>query len=125
MNKRQKALLINFITVIFVTVSFIVAMTIVKDWLNKSESLRAMEHLGREVLSYRQKRGSLPPETYLEPIKRQLVRLGKISYRAQLVDFESPPGTVLDRGTLLLTGLPDWGQLHLLGRFPSRWILKM
>ena len=47
MNKRQKALLVNFIIVVFVTAAFIVAMTNIKDWLNKSEARRAMEQIGR------------------------------------------------------------------------------
>jgi len=66
-----------------------------RDWLNKSEAMRAMEHIGQEVLGYREKYRSLPLESYLGPIKRQHVRLGELNYRAQWIDFESPPDTIL------------------------------
>ena len=95
MNRRQKALLVNFITVTFVTVAFIVGIMHLRDWLNKSEAMRAMEHIGQEVLGYREKYRSLPSESYLGPIKRQHVRLGELNYRAQWIDFESPPDTIL------------------------------
>lgn len=95
MNRRQKALLVNFITVTFVTTAFIVGIMHLKDLLNKSEAMRAMEHIGQEVLRYREKYGSLPSEAYLGPIKRQHVRLGELNYRAQWIDFESPPDMVL------------------------------
>jgi len=95
MNRRQKSLLVNFTIVVFVTVVFILAMTNIKDWLNRSEARRAMEYIGQQVLSYRDKRGSLPPETYLTPMREQLVRLGDFTYRAQWIDFESGPDTIL------------------------------
>ena len=98
MNKRQKAILINFITVIVITAIAVVAMINLKDWVNRSEAIRAMEHLGREVLKYREQRGSVPPESYVERIRENLqgyVRLGSLQYRARWIDFESTPDVVL------------------------------
>lgn len=95
MNRRQKALLVNLITVTFVTAAFVVGMMNVKDWLNKAEAKRAMKDIAQAALSHRAEYGSLPSQTYLEPIKRRHVRLGEFHYRAQWIDFESGPDTVL------------------------------
>jgi len=98
MNKRQKAILINFITVIVITVIAVVVMINFKDWVNRSEAMRAMEHLGREVLKYREKCGSVPPESYVERIRENLqghVRLGNLHYRARWIGFESTPDVIL------------------------------
>jgi hypothetical protein len=95
MNRQQKILVVNFVTVVFVTAVFVVGMMHVKDWLNKSEAIRAMEHIGELVLQYRQKYGSLPAESYLAPVKAKFVRLGELHYRAQWIDFDSPADTIL------------------------------
>ena len=72
MNRRQKTILIDFITVIIVTVIAVVAMINFKDWVNRSEAMRAMEHLGKIVLQYRKNYGSVPPESYVDRIKEDL-----------------------------------------------------
>ncbi len=98
MNKRQKAILVKFITVIVITAVAVVAMINFKDWVNRSEAMRAMEQLGQIVLQYRKNRGSVPPESYVDGIKEDLegyVRLGKLYYRALWIDFDSPPDTIL------------------------------
>ena len=98
MNRRQKAILVEFIAVMVVTLIAVVAMINFKDWVNRSEALRAMEHLGREVLKYRQRYGSVPPESYVDSIKEKLEghpRLGKLRYRARWIDFESTPDEIL------------------------------
>jgi len=95
MNRRQKALVVNLISVTLITAAFVVGMTILKDWLNKSEAKRAMEHIGQAALDYRSRYGSLPAQSYLEPIKNQHVRLGQFHYRAQWIDFESGPDAIL------------------------------
>jgi hypothetical protein len=95
MNKRQKSLVLNVIAVLVITVAFIVLMMNVKDLLNKSEAMRAMGTVGREVLNYREQYGSLPPESYLTRIKEQFVRLGALHYRAQWIGFDSEPNAVL------------------------------
>jgi len=97
-NKRQKAILVEFITVIVITAVAVVAMINFKDWVNRSEAMRAMEHLGQVVLQYRKNHGSVPPESYVDGIKEDLeghVRLGNLYYRALWIDFDSPPDTIL------------------------------
>jgi hypothetical protein len=98
MNKRQRAILIDFITVIVITAVAVVAMINFKDWINLSEARRAMEHLGRIVLQYRKDYGSVPPNTYVTNIKKDLkggVRLVGLQYRALWVDADSTPDEIL------------------------------
>ena len=98
MNKRQKAILIRFITVTVVTAIALVAMINFKDWVNHSEAMRATEQLGQIVLEYREKRGLLPPESYVDNIRGNLEghrRLGKLYYRARWIDFESTDDEIL------------------------------
>lgn len=98
MNRRQKAILTNTTTVIVVTAIAVVAMINLKNWVNRSESMRAMEDLGRIVSQYRGKYGCVPPESYVDGIKEELeghARLGKVIYRAQWIDFESKPDEIL------------------------------
>ena len=98
MNRKQKAILINFFVVIIVTSIAVAAMINLKDWVNRTESIRAMEHLSRLVLEYRQNHGFVPPESYVDAIKQDLegsVRLGILHYRGRWIDFECPPDTIL------------------------------
>jgi hypothetical protein len=98
MNKRQKVILRDFMTVIVITVIAVVAMINFKNLVNRSEAMRAMKHLGQIVLQYRQEHGSVPPESYVESIRESLpghVRLGSLQYRARWIDFECPPDEVL------------------------------
>ncbi len=98
MNRRQKAILINVISVITITSIAVVAMINLKDWVNRSEAMRAMEHLGKIVLQYRQENGSVPPQSFVDNIKTNLkghVRLGNLQYRALWIDFDSTPDDVL------------------------------
>ncbi len=69
-----------------------------KSLINRSEAMRAMEHLGRIVLQYRKNYGSVPSESYVDRVKEELegsARLGKVNYRAQWLDFESTPDEIL------------------------------
>ena len=98
MNRRQKAILINVISVITITSIAVVAMINLKDWVNRSEAMRAMEDLGKLVLKYRQENGSVPPQSYVDNIKTNLkghARLGDLQYRALWIDFDSTPDDVL------------------------------
>jgi len=98
MNRRQKAVLINTTTVLVITAIAVAAMINLKNWVNRSEAMRAMEHLGRIVLQYRQSYGSVPPQSYIDRIKEELeghVRLGEVIYRAQWINFESTPDEIL------------------------------
>jgi hypothetical protein len=98
MNGRQKTILSNTTTVIVITAIAVAAMINLKNWVNRSESMRAMGHLGRIVSQYREKYGSVPPESYIDRIKEELeghVRLGEVIYRAQWISFESTPDEIL------------------------------
>jgi hypothetical protein len=98
MNKRQKNLLIDFIVVVIITTITVVAMVNFKDYVNRSEAMRAMTQLGQIVLDYRKERGAVPPESYVNTIKENLqgqVRLGDLRYRAQWIDFEATPDEIL------------------------------
>ncbi len=98
MNKQQKWVLVNFTIVTAITIVAAVAMFELSRWTNRSESMRAMEHLGRIVGDYKQKNGSVPPESYVDRLKESLegqVRLGALHYRAQWIKFDSPPDEIL------------------------------
>lgn len=99
MNRRQKAILRDIITVVIVTTIAVVAMINLRNWLNRSEAMRAMEHLGRTVLQYRKEYGSVPPESYVLGIRENLPghgRLfGRLYYRARWIEFESGPDEIL------------------------------
>ena len=98
MNRRQRAILIDFTIVITITAVAVAAMINFKDWVNHSEAMRAMEQLGQEVLRYREEHGSVPPESYIDGIKEKLegyVRLGELRYRALWIGFEATPDEIL------------------------------
>jgi hypothetical protein len=98
MNRRQRTTVIQFVTVVSVTAAAVAAMVSFKDWVNRSEAVRAMEHLGTIVVQYRKEHGSVPPESYIDNIKESLeghVRLGNLQYRGLWIDFESTPDEVL------------------------------
>jgi hypothetical protein len=98
MNRRQKAILIQFVFVVIATAAAVIAMINFKDLVNRSESMRAMEHLGRIVLQYRKENGSVPPDSFVDNIKEGLegsARLGVLQYRGQWIDFECSPDEIL------------------------------
>jgi hypothetical protein len=98
MNRRQKRLAVESITVIAVTAVAVVAMINLKDWVNRSEALRAMEQLGRKILEYRQTNGSVPPQSFVDIQKERVeghVRLGTLRYRAQWIDFDATKDEIL------------------------------
>jgi hypothetical protein len=98
MNKRQKAIFIECVIVIAATAAAVIAMVNLRDWVNRSEAVRAMTHLGRIVVQYRQEHRSIPPEPYLDSVRQELeghLRLGTFTYRGRWIDFESPPDEIL------------------------------
>jgi len=98
MNKLQKRILANFAVVMVVTATAVVGMVELKNLVNRSEAMRAMESLGRVVSDYKQKKGSIPPESHVDGIIKSLegqLRLGNLCYRAQWIAFDSPPDTIL------------------------------
>jgi len=98
MNRRQKTILRDTTTVIVITAVAVVAMINFKDWINRSEAMRAMEHLGRIVLQHRKNYGSVSPESHIDRIKEELeghVRLGNLQYRARWIDLDATPDEIL------------------------------
>lgn len=128
MNRRQKIILENTATVIIITAIAVAAMINLKNWVNRSEATRAMENLGAIISQYRGQYGRVPSESYIDRIKEELeghVRLGKVIYRAQWIDFESTPDEIL-----AYTERPhsSWlfGKKHIILRLNGRveWIGK-
>ncbi|UCG59306.1 MAG: hypothetical protein JSU70_07305 [Phycisphaerales bacterium] len=98
MNRRQKRLVAESVTVIAVTAVAVIAMINLKDWVNRSEALRAMEQLGKKILEYRQTNGSVPPQSFVDIQKERVeghVRLGSLRYRAQWIDFDATKDEIL------------------------------
>ena len=98
MNKRQKALLTESILVLAVTGGTVVGLIQIKDYINRSEALRAMRQLGDHIRAYRTEHGSLPPESFLRGIRDRLegaARLGAVKYRALYIGLDSPDETIL------------------------------
>ncbi len=98
MNKRQRTITVEVVTVIIVTAVAIAAMFNFKDWVNRSEAIRAMEELSQVVTKYHQEHGSIPAESYVTSIKKNLkgwVRLGDLRYRAEWIDLDAKPDTIL------------------------------
>jgi hypothetical protein len=118
----------NFFIVIVITSLAVFAMFNLRDWVNRSESIRAMGHLGRVVLEHRQKHGTVPPESYVDNIKQDLegnVRLGILHYRARWIDFESPPDTILAYSEKIYpSSLLEDGYVVLLVDGTVKWIDK-
>jgi hypothetical protein len=97
-KSRQKALLTESMLVLAATAGAVVGMMHLKDYVNRSEAMRAMDQLGRRVLEYRQRYGSLPPESFLDGIKGDLegaVRMGNVKYRALYIGPGAPADTIL------------------------------
>jgi len=98
MNKKQKQILANFAVVIVVTIAAVIGMIELKNQVNRSEAMRSMEQLEQAISDYRQKNGSVPPETYVKGLREKLegqVRMGNLHYRAQWIGFDSTPETIL------------------------------
>jgi hypothetical protein len=98
MNKLQKRILANFAVVIVVTIAAVLGMVEAKNWVNRSEAMRGMEDLGSVVADYKQKNGSVPPESHIDSIKDSLegqARLGNLHYRARWIEVDSPSGEIL------------------------------
>ena len=98
MDKRQRRILIEFFIVIGLTAIAVVAMIYFRHWVNHSEAMRAMEHLGKIVVEHRKNQGSVPSQSYIDSNKNQLEgypRLGDLQYRALWIDFESGPDEIM------------------------------
>jgi formylmethanofuran dehydrogenase subunit B len=98
MNLRQKNLIKSLVLVVLVTVAMVIGLVNFKDWVNRNEAMRAMQHLGQIVLAYRQEEGSVPPGYYVDSIQEQLVgseRLGQLKYRARWIEYGAGSDEIL------------------------------
>ena len=98
MERRQKIILRDFVTVIIITAIVVVAMSIFKDFVNRSEAIRAMDYLRKEIKQYRDEYGSVPPKSWVDSKREKLAgshRLGNLQYRARWITFESNPDEFL------------------------------
>jgi type II secretory pathway pseudopilin PulG len=98
MTGRQRNILIEFLTVIIITAIAVIGMVNFKDYVNRSESMQAMNRLGRIILQYRKTQGAVPPESYIEDVKEELAglaRLGSLQYRARWITLGAGPDEIL------------------------------
>ena len=98
MNKRQKSLIREFILVCVIIIAVVLGLLNFKDYVNRTEGMRAMAQLGRIVLKYRQEHGSVPPEYYVDQIKGELegsARLGGLVYRARWIEYGATGDEIL------------------------------
>ena len=97
-NKKKKLVLRDIAAVLLVTLLAIVVMINVRDWVNHTESMRAMEHLSRIITEYREKYKAVPPQPYIDRVKEELegyARFGGLTYRALWITFDSEPDEIL------------------------------
>jgi len=98
MNERQKKIIRDFTTVIAITFIVIFAVINIRDWINHSEAMLAMKHLGKIVLQYRKESGFVPSESYIDNIKEDIkgqVRIGDLRYRALWIDMDCTDDEIL------------------------------
>jgi hypothetical protein len=97
LNKQQKKLVINVLVVTVFTVIVVVGFANIKNIINRSESMRAMKLLGKEILQYRKTYGSLPSEHYVKQLTDKIgaVRITNFHYRATWVEFGAEPETTV------------------------------
>ncbi len=98
MTRQEKWILTNFIVVVLITAIAVAGMVELKNFVNRSEAMRAMQQLQEAVAQYKQKNGFLPPESYIEGIKQNFegqLRLGHLYYRARWIGFDAKPDTVV------------------------------
>jgi hypothetical protein len=97
-TKYKRSLLIQFTVIALATVAAIVGMLHLKDYVNRSEAMRAMTQLGQRILDHRQSHGSLPPQSFIDDVKDEVdgaVRIGNVRYRALWIGPDAPGDTIL------------------------------
>ena len=98
MTTHKRALLIESSLILAATVAAVVGMIHLKDYVNRSEAMRAITHLGDLILDHRQKHGSLPPPSFVDNAKGDLegaARMGRIRYRALWIGPNASDETIL------------------------------
>jgi hypothetical protein len=98
MNRRQRSLLTESVIVLIATVAAVVGMMQLKDYVNRSEAMRAMTQLGGRILDHRKQYGSLPPQSFVNGIKDSVegaARMGNVNYRARWIGLDAPSDTIV------------------------------
>ena len=97
MNARQKELVAHTVIIVVFTTAMVVGFANIKNAINRSEVIRAMELLGNEILQHRKTYGSLPSEYQVKQFAETIgaVRLEYFHYRAQWIEFGSVPDTTI------------------------------
>lgn len=98
MNRRQKAILRDFLTVFVITAVAVLAMVHFKDVVNKSEAMRAVENLRQRIKQYRDEHGSVPSESWVDARRENLpgsARLGDLKYRGLWIGPDSTSDEIL------------------------------
>ncbi|MGB8226851.1 MAG: hypothetical protein WCE45_08335 [Sedimentisphaerales bacterium] len=127
MNIRQKKLVANITVVLVFTIAMVTAFANIKNLINRSETMRATELVGKEILRYRKASGSLPPEYYVKEYINKIgaVRLYGIHYRAPWIEFGSEPNsTILAYSEKNYSGFVKAGSVVLWLNGKVEWINK-
>jgi len=98
MDRRQKSIVAEFFTVIAVTAIAVVGLINFKDWVNRSEAIKAMSIAGEHILDCNEKNGMLPTEGYVKGLKPKIeggVRMGDIQYRGLFIGPDAEPNEIL------------------------------
>jgi hypothetical protein len=98
MNRRQRTIVREFLIVIAFTAAAVLAMINFKDWINRSEAVRAMQDLSGKISQYRSMNGMVPPQYYVDNLQGELEgspRLGDLKYRGIWIDLESSGDEIL------------------------------
>jgi hypothetical protein len=97
-DRRQKAILIEVATVIIITLIAVIGMINFKDYINRSESISAMQQVGQIVAEYRRQHNRVPSESmFLREMSniKGAVRLPGMVYRGLWIDLEAEPNDIL------------------------------
>ncbi len=98
MNRYQKRIVTNIVIVFTLTGLAVFGMIVLKDYINRSEAILAMENINETIAQYRQQNGAVPPESVVLKISREVPgspRLGGFHYRARWLDFNPDPNAIL------------------------------
>jgi len=98
MKAKKRVLLIESLLVSAATLVAVTGMIHLKDYVNRSEAVRALNQLGQRIGDYRKQHGSLPPQSFIDTVEGQVegsVRLGQLRYRALWIEPGASADTIL------------------------------
>ena len=98
MNRRQKLIIRDFCTVLALTLVALVAMISFKNYVNRSEAIKAMREIAAFTSNYKASHGSIPSESIVESVRLETlgsVRLNSFRYRGPWIQIDSDPNEIL------------------------------